>query len=260
MKRGDLPEGFPYDNGNGWLDAVEFEKLASLAQIEDLRQQEEVERRKIQRTKAAQELGVPPEFVAFLDTLPPKDRQTALTQMVQLYKKERERAKFPERPVLNAEARAEQVAEQAHSAPRRGRDVRERTVIVGGEEAHHAAKNYLRELYTSSNGQMLCQICQEVMPFKLADGHYYFEAVAIDPRVLKEHKESHLALCPNCAAKYKHALGTRYGDLRRILESERLVASLILAQKEEEIRFVQAHKHDLNALFSALSKQAKSNT
>jgi hypothetical protein len=257
MTRDDLPDDFPFKDRSGWLDAVEFGKLARLSQEESKRSESQRAIEVENRRKAAEDLGVPPELVAFLDRLRPKDRPRVVTEMMNLWREDQKPPKFPERTVQDPEGRAKQIAEEARSAPRRIRDVRERTVIVAGREEHREAKNYLRALYTCSDSQMLCQICQQVMPFRLADGHYYFEAVAFDGRESKEHVPNHLALCPTCAAKYMHARWTPESDLRRLLGNDGLIVSLILAQKEEAIRFVEMHKHDLRVLFSALSKQVK---
>ena len=51
----------------------------------------------------------------------------------------------------------------------------------------------------------MCQICEEEMPFKKRDGEYYFEAVEAftNEYFPKEHQGQYLALCPECAARYK---------------------------------------------------------
>ena len=50
------------------------------------------------------------------------------------------------------------------------------------------------------------------MPFKINDG-YYFEAVQFVRDTERDLRENRLALCPTCAAKYRHALGTSDNDL-----------------------------------------------
>ena len=60
---------------------------------------------------------------------------------------------------------------------------------------------------------MICQVCknQKPLPFRLADGSYYFEAVEFLPKsaLKKLHYQNYLALCPNHAAMYQHANGSR---------------------------------------------------
>ena len=50
---------------------------------------------------------------------------------------------------------------------------------------------------------MICQICEQEMPFKKRNGDYYFESVEFTPSVGIEQSSVYVALCPVCAAKYK---------------------------------------------------------
>lgn len=82
--------------------------------------------------------------------------------------------------------------------------IRDRSVAVDNVEIKPAAKAYLRDRYTKDDKQLYCQICKQAMPFKLADGSYYFEAVEL-LKTNKRHKENYLALCPTDAAKFLYA-------------------------------------------------------
>ena len=59
---------------------------------------------------------------------------------------------------------------------------------------------------------MICQVCQERLPFKLDDGSYYFEKVEFLPELQNRHYQNYLALCPNHAAMYQHANGSTRSD------------------------------------------------
>lgn len=69
---------------------------------------------------------------------------------------------------------------------------------------HSEMKNYARSKY-QVGGIMKCQACNLNMPFKLANGDHYFEAVYLFKDLKKEFVCNILALCPTCAAKYKYA-------------------------------------------------------
>ena len=62
---------------------------------------------------------------------------------------------------------------------------------------------YLKESYTNGEGQLVCQMCEDEMPFHRRDGEYYFESVQLFDDLSGEYAPAHLAFCPVCAAKYK---------------------------------------------------------
>ena len=199
----------------------------------------------------AKKAGVPPELAERLLRLTPEVRAGAWPVLMKAFEDYINPPKFPVRPVPDPETRAQAVAEEASWAAPKRRGVRERSVIISRQEERSKARDYLRVLYTNAEGQMLCQVCQKVMPFKLDDDHYYFEAVEFDRRQSREHPQNHLALCPTCAAKYKHAMGTSLKALRRELKGVGLEIKVVLAQEESTILFVEVHKQDLQALFTS---------
>jgi hypothetical protein len=87
------------------------------------------------------------------------------------------------------------VREQAEQTPEKQSEVRSRAVAVGYEAAKSAAKLYLREQYTNSNGVMFCQVCKDELPFKLPNGAYYFEAVEISDALAKRFRGVSEFLC-----------------------------------------------------------------
>lgn len=119
----------------------------------------------------------------------------------------------------------------------------------------------LRQWYTNESGQMVCQICKHEMPFRKRDGEYYFESIeAFSKESLpKEYASQFLALCPVCAAKYKHFVrdapeGEATADLRRALvdadstEPDGLEAPLKFGKESATLRFVPRHVLDLKAI------------
>ena len=102
---------------------------------------------------------------------------------------------------------------------------------------------------------MVCQGCHEEMPFRLADGSYYFEAVEYCRAVEFEIPENHLALCPVCAAKWLYANGATPEALAAAVDgSEIPEIEVTLAGRAVQLRFVQTHFLDLKVVLdTALS-------
>lgn len=116
-------------------------------------------------------------------------------------------------------------------------------------------EEYLRDLYTNDDDQLICQICQEEMPFRKKNKKHYFEKVeAFD--LPKEHEANHLALCPVCAAKYDEFVFHGPDDARDKLRDafthsgDALELSVTLGKESATIRFVQSHAIDLRATMS----------
>lgn len=153
---------------------------------------------------------------------------------------------FPERATRAPERRQERIGEQYDNAPEKEYDQRERSVRTSRGEIDPTRQ--LREQYTNEDELMICQICEEEMPFKKRDGEYYFEAVEALSRdhLPKEHEVQFLALCPVCAARYKEFVKNdedAMAKLHRALKnSDELEVPLTLGELETSIRFVEIHR------------------
>jgi hypothetical protein len=165
-------------------------------------------------------------------------------------------ATLPDAPSASPEQRAKRAGELATGAPARKYETRVRSVYVQVPGHRSNSKSYLTQLYSNDDGIMFCQICTSPMPFKVS-GDYYFEAVQFINDATHDLRENRLALCPTCAAKYRHAGGTSPEDLRDDLltqEVERqgsISVEVILADEVAQIRFVGKHAIDLQAALSA---------
>jgi hypothetical protein len=160
---------------------------------------------------------------------------------------------FPERRSVNPEYRAARVAERALGAPGKVYEVRERSVRTSGWDADEIARVYLRDMYTNDAKQMICQSCQEEMPFRLANGDYYFESKTALPSVSVELSENHLALCPTCAAKWQHARTTTDEEILVSMRDGRSPElNINLAGKVVALRFVERHYEDIRAALGGL--------
>ncbi|WP_157009127.1 sacsin N-terminal ATP-binding-like domain-containing protein [Agromyces laixinhei] len=159
---------------------------------------------------------------------------------------------LPEASSPAPERRAQRVREQASEAPQRQYATRLRSVRIQEPGHKSAAKGYLTGLYTNNDGAMVCQICDRELPFKV-NGQYYFEAVQFVSDALRDLHENRLALCPVCAAKYRHARTTLLDELRDDLLTQSvgdrgsLDVDVELAGEEHHIRFVGKHAIDLQA-------------
>lgn len=158
---------------------------------------------------------------------------------------------FPTSDAPYSDRRAEKVAEESRNAPSKVYEQRERSVRVSDSIVRSEAKSYLRAFYTNLDGELVCQICEQEMPFKLPNGDYYFEAVECVKKSNDELKPNFLALCPVCAAKYNHANGTApQALLQAVLGKQDEAIAVVLAQEPHTIRF---HPHHLNDLRCALN-------
>ena len=107
---------------------------------------------------------------------------------------------------------------------------------------------YLRDLYTNTDRETICQACQDRLPFKLTDGTYYFEAVEFLPELEKHHHQNYLSLCPNHAAMFMHANASKEDmkDLFLALDGNKL--QLTLADQPVTVYFTDTHIADLGAV------------
>ena len=107
---------------------------------------------------------------------------------------------------INEERIAEKAKERFDNADDISSEKRERTVRTTNTGIKDTAKAKLRNRYTSTlNGSLLCQICQNQMPFKdKSDNDYFVTRQLFSSKIFeKESDENYVALCPVCDAKYK---------------------------------------------------------
>ena len=244
-----LPNGFPFDNGAKWLEAVEFGKAE--------RDKEELERHtQEQRTQDYQRKS---DFAKAMGFSSVEEAQEA-KEMMELKQQDpegfkrwqdgnKEKPRFPTSPVKNPERREERLAEQHANASEKDDETRERSVRTTRGEID--PDTYLKNHYTNDDGQMMCQICTKEMPFKKRDSEYYFESVEALSREYfpKEREAQFLALCPVCAAMYKEFVKldeTTLKELHHALKnSDEPEIPLKLGELQTSIRFVETHHSDI---------------
>ena len=198
----------------------------------------------------AKEAGVPPGILEYFA------HPGALAEFEEFkrWRKERKpKPKRPEAPCVTPDGAKSESPSRLRS-PRRSNA---RSVIEAcgvNWATKDEARTTLRELNTNEDGQMICQICGEEMPFKLDNGTYFFEAVECVRGLNRELPQNYIALCPVCAAMYQHANGTPPGELKqRILAADGLEVPVTLAREQCTIVFTRFTGIDLQSALQAIA-------
>jgi hypothetical protein len=168
---------------------------------------------------------------------------------------------FPSTKSSNPDCRAGKISEETANPIPKQSEKKERSVRVSGPQID--PKQSLRVMYKNYDEEMVCQICQDKMPFKDKDNQYYFECVEIfnKDNMPIEHDIPYLALCPICAAKYKefvkHANRDQYPTIKESIKafdfsSEDYAISINL-DKDAEIRFTKQHLRDIQTILELMT-------
>jgi arsenate reductase-like glutaredoxin family protein len=159
-------------------------------------------------------------------------------------------------------ARRAAVAElDAADAPEYTTASRLRTVPEAQAQDNAKSKIYLRGQYTTDTGEMFCQACRKPLPFKV-NGQWYFEAVRFVSARKQVHAVNAIALCPLCAALYKHKRETKNEDLLEeiattsVAEGQAMVEiPVLLNGKRVEIGFTGKHAIDIQATLDVAGEE-----
>lgn len=230
-----LPKELTLDLVYEWMKAVKFGTEENKRSAETAIQ---AEYRKGLGFESEDELARALEFIKSL----PKDEQERILAEVKLRRVEP--IELPERPVRNPELRRERVGADVQATPEKATTARERSVQIGFNEAKAEAKAYLRDQYTNSNGQMICQACKDELPFKLPTGAYYFEAVELIENSKKRYRATFLALCPNHAAAFQYANAQKNSMNQIVATATSAEVEVVLGGQETTIYFTQTHLAD----------------
>jgi hypothetical protein len=241
-----LPDGFPIDKGWAWLRDIGFGEHDEVIEQERHRQLDE--QRKIQ--EIARSLGFSDEN-ALQDAqqfarLTPEERQRFFAEQ-----EKKKAIDLPNNSPKNPQQRAERVGDQALDAPERTSEQRMRSVSTWKSAVTKEADQYLQQQYTNADGEMICQVCRDELPFKLPDDSYYFETVEFLPDLNNRHYQNHLALCPNHAAMFKFANGSGDSVLQRMVSLYGNELEIELAGTEDRIYFTETHVCDIKAVIQA---------
>ncbi|MBW6424180.1 hypothetical protein KX729_22200 [Rhizobium sp. XQZ8] len=245
----DLAKGFSVGGNEDWLRAIGF------GEQERLRSEHGKARR-----EAGELIGLAPELIDRLNGLSPEALATLSADMMRTIDSGMlEPVEFPVRETGNASRRTERLSARAKAAPAKTYEVRARSVRTSNAESHKVARTYLEDQYTNPLEEMVCQGCHDKMPFNRPDGSPYFEAVECLDSLPQEQPENHLALCPTCSAKWRHANPITDAKLReKIAAAEAPEISVELAGESVRLRFTQVHLNDLRTIGDILSLTSRS--
>lgn len=230
-----LPDGFPFDPGWPWLTAIRF-GAETEKRAEELRKTREM----------AEELGFSDE-TALTDgrrfaELAPETRRRILADHEQP-------VDLPKTSPSNRERRATAVRDEAGNAPRRTTERRPRSVSVNRDPIkREKSAPYLRDQYTNADGVTICQACKDALPFRLADGSYYLEAVEFLSELERHYHQNYLALCPNHAAMLMYANASKDEMKDRFLALDGNELELTLADRPVTVYFTDTHIEDLRVV------------
>jgi hypothetical protein len=241
-----LPSGFPFDSGSAWLKAIDFG-------VEARQKSEEY-----QKTKAViKNLGFADE-AEFAEAKRFAQLSVEKREKINEYLEREERKSAFELPTnapRNPEHRAKRVDEQAEDAPERTFEQRTRSVSIESADVKQEAAQYLRQQYTNDNDEMICQACKLPLPFKLADGDYYFEKVAFLDGGIKRHYQNYLALCPNHSAMFQYANTSKELIKDMFMSLDDNLLEIVLAQEKTSINSIMSIIKS-NTLLSCLKTKA----
>jgi hypothetical protein len=229
-----------------WIKAIRFGRDVEQANERAKAQAAAATERERRQQEAAKNLGFADADTARRLAEVPSDE---LRQFLQ----ERERRmnfELPDQESRNPERRAAGVTAQAAVNPGRQTEQRSRSVSVGVAEIKAKADQYLRQQYTNGEDQ-ICQICKDVLPFKLDSGEYFSETVEFLPILEKRHPQNYLCLCPNHSAMFRHANSSAKTLRQSIIQQTGNYCPVVLAQRDETIYFTRMHLADLQALIAA---------
>jgi hypothetical protein len=154
--------------------------------------------------------------------------------------------------VRNPERRSTNVIEGEAEGPRKESVLRVRAVRVDTEERERS-RTYLRAEYADDD-RVICQACHSPMPFKVRGADYFESVECVKDRDRVSH-QNRLALCPLCAAKYKHARATTDDELREIFASltidaitDHVSVPVLLAGDSVTLHFGSKHAFDLQTV------------
>lgn len=239
-----LPDGFTYDNGWVWLKKTSFGSNVKLR--EDLRHQEEMKNdSEIQQNElAAKRMG----FSSSSEVKEVAEAKKRDPQGFARWLEGTHKPAFPKKESPDPVGRSIKIEEGMADAQQRTYEQRTRSTRVSGDPTD--VESYLRLSYKNEDGQLICQICKDVMPFKKRNDEYYMEMVEIFTKdyLITEHNSHYLALCPLCSAKYKEFVKSDSSQMNNIRDSilnSECHEIPIHLDEDTTIKFVDTHFDDL---------------
>ena len=231
-------KGFPYERGQKWLEAIEFGRTAKQQRLDNILKKSEQN----VRNQRATDIGF--------------DSADEANTMVEIANALKQQGKSPDElrdKLVAGKRRKQRILIELEDAPEKEYEQRQRSVRVTSGTIDR--RTHLRARYTTDDNKMECQICRQDMPFKKrnSDEDYFVAVEALGKGYFpKEHEAQHLALCPQCAAKYKEFVkrdAAAQEALYKLLKNAD-VPKVRLPLNDFVIRiwFEQKHWYDLQAV------------
>jgi hypothetical protein len=250
-----LPEGFEYQTGWQWLKDIGFgENIQTRRKAEQQERERQTEAYK-QKEDVAKELGFDSLEEAAKIARLKQEEPEIYEQLLKRSADQKKHPSFPTRSVDNPEQRQKHLDKKLSAAPRKKYETKSRSTRTTKNKID--PNTWLRSQYTNESDEMICQICEDEMPFKKREGEYYFEAVELftgDIALPKEYEAQYLALCPVCATKYKEFIKNDRSemiDLREsIINTEDCEVPVTLGDTGTSIRFVETHCQDIKNILA----------
>lgn len=248
ISKENLHPDFLPDDRNGWLTAIGFGDNI-------IKHEESYKKKK----EMAQHLGIPFDLVELFNNVSEEKKEQVLNQFKELVEKAKSSNNAeppPSSPSSDPDRRAKIAKEVAIKAENIKYEERNRSVRTSNDSPQ--AKEYLRNHNKNENGNVICQLCNSKMPFKLNGGYDYFEAVQFISAIEKEIPENHIALCPNCAAEFKHACNTNDDEKKSLVLSldstipEGHLKIMLDMPVHKQLRFTQNHLIDLHGTLQGI--------
>ncbi len=256
-----LPENFKYNDDNGWLTAIEFGKEEDARAAEKQRQIERESHTYQAKVNTAKDNGFdsPEEMAAAAALVQEAKKQGKSVAELQADLAKNSNPESPKESVKDKdrERRRKHILEDSENAPSKESVMRERSIQPKISEVTAQAKAYLRPRNRNEYHQLICQCCHKEMPFKLKSGDDYFVAVQCVKNQEKLYFQNRIALCPVCAAMYKHARETDDTEICRLIVEHNaqdvdgiVKIPVTLAGQPRSLRFVYKHFFDLKTVLA----------
>lgn len=181
---------------------------------------------------------------------------------------ERQKPTLPCSETKNAHNRLIKREEEFSTSQNQQYEIKERSIRITNSDIKETTTVYLKNEYTNEDDIMICQFCQNELPFKKKNGSYHFESVQIFSKMEREYPYQYLALCPNCAAEYIEWVRNNepiLNELRNVIKNIDISTNLASKKIEvsfnnrtKELYFTGKHFTDLKAIF--LSDKKDKNT
>ncbi len=198
--------------------------------------------RKAEELQLAEKLGIPPKLISLIQDDP---------DIILAWYQQQHKPSLPSSVTNDPDRRKEKAAIAAYTTEEK--TYKAVTINRRMTADNSEVKSYLRDLNTNEEGQLICQLCDQPMPFRCLNGEEYFVACQYIDIFKKEYDANHLALCPNCAAEFMYACQTDEKKREELLltiqatdNEENLIVHLDMPV-HRCLRFTQKHLIDLQA-------------